>query len=72
MRMAGVVLVVLGFAVLLFGRIPYGKTENVAEIGTLKMQVTEKKEFVIPPVLGGIAIFVGTAMLFIRRRGGGT
>ena len=68
MRVAGFLLVVLGFAILLFGRIPYGKTENLAEIGTLKMRVTEKKEFVIPPVIGGIAIVLGTAMLFVRRR----
>lgn len=72
MRIAGAVLVVLGFAALTWRGIPYNKTEKVAEIGGIKMQVTEKKVFTIPPLAGGIAIFVGTAMLFIRRRGGGT
>ncbi len=71
MKIAGAVLIALGFAALLVGGIPYRKTENVAEIGTLKMQVTQKKEFVIPPVVGGLAIVVGAAMLFARRRGAG-
>ncbi len=70
MKIAGAVLIVLGFAALLVGGVPYRKTENVAEIGTLKMQVTQKKEFVIPPVVGGIAIAVGVAMLFARRGAG--
>jgi len=67
-RIAGAVLIALGFAALLVGGIPYRKTENVAEIGTLKMQVTQKKEFVIPPAAGGLAILVGAAMLFAGRR----
>ena len=68
MRIAGAVLVVLGFAALIAGGIPYRKTENVAEIGTFKMQVTEKREFAIPPVAGGLAIAIGSAMLFGGRR----
>ena len=72
MKIAGAALVVLGFAALWVGGIPYRKTENVAEIGTFKMQVTEKREFAIPPVLGGLAIAIGTAMLFAGRRGKAT
>jgi hypothetical protein len=72
MKMTGAALVVLGFAALIVGGIPYRKTENVAEIGTLKMQVTENREFAIPPVFGGLAIGIGTAMLFVRRRDAGS
>ncbi|HEY2954188.1 MAG TPA: hypothetical protein VGK89_02925 [Candidatus Eisenbacteria bacterium] len=71
MRIAGAILVALGFAALIAGGVPYRKTENVAEIGGFKMQVTEKKEFAIPPLVGGIAIALGAAMLFARRRGAG-
>ena len=71
MRIAGAVLIALGFAALLVGGIPYRKTENVAEFGTLKMQVTQKKEFAIPPLVGGLAIVAGAAMLFGRRKTGG-
>jgi hypothetical protein len=68
MRIAGAVLIALGFAALIVGGIPYRKTENVAEFGTLEMQVTQKKEFVIPPVVGGFTIVLGAAMLFAGRR----
>ena len=67
MRMAGVVLVVLGFVGLIWGGLPYKKTENIAQIGDLKMQVTEKKQMAIPPLISGLAILVGGVLLI---RGG--
>jgi hypothetical protein len=66
MRGVGAVLVVLGFLGLVFGGIPYKKTENIAEIGDFKMKVTEKKRATIPPVVSGVAILAG-AVLLIRR-----
>ncbi|OGF21486.1 MAG: hypothetical protein A2V63_05940 [Candidatus Eisenbacteria bacterium RBG_19FT_COMBO_70_11] len=70
MRIAGAVLVLLGMLALLWGGIPYRKTENVAQFGDFKMQVTEKKEFTIPPVVSGIVILAGAALLFSRRKPG--
>ena len=67
MRMVGIALVVLGFVGLMWGGIPYKKTENVAEIGGLKMQVTEKKEMTIAPWISGIAILAGAVLIM---RGG--
>ncbi len=68
MRIAGAVLVALGFVALLTGGFGYRKTENVAQIGDFKMNVTERKQFTIPPLVSGLAILAGAAMLF---RGGG-
>lgn len=67
MRPLGIILVVAGFIGLLWGGIPYKKTENVAEIGGIKMQVTEKKQMSIPPWISGIAILAGAALIM---RGG--
>jgi Na+/proline symporter len=67
MRVAGAALVLLGFLGLMFGGIPYKKTENIAQFGDLKMQVTEKKELALPPWISGVAILAGAAMLFVRR-----
>jgi hypothetical protein len=67
MRAVGIALLVLGFVGLIWGGIPYKKTENVAEIGGLKMQVTEKKQMTIAPWLSGIAI-LGGAVLIVRGR----
>ena len=68
MKIAGIALVLLGFAGLLFGRVPYQSTENVAEIGGLKMQVTEKKHLALPPFVSGAAILVGAVLFFAGGR----
>ena len=67
MKIAGIALVVLGFVGLLWGGIPYKKTENIAQIGDLKMRVTENKQMTIAPWISGIAILAGAALIL---RGG--
>ncbi len=64
MKIAGAVLILLGFAGLWLGGVPYRKTRNVAQIGDLKMQVTEKKELAFPPLVSGFAILVGAVLWF--------
>ena len=68
MRIAGIVLILLGFAALIFGGLPYQKTENVAQFGDLKMQVTEKKHVTFPPLVSGAAILVGAVLVFVGGR----
>lgn len=68
MRYTGIALVLVGFIALIWGGVPYKKTENIAEIGGLKMQVTEKKEMSIPPWASGIAILAGAVMIFQSRK----
>ena len=67
MRIAGAALILLGLLGLLFGGLPYRRTENIAQIGDLKMQVTEKKQLALPPFVSGLAVLVGAALWF---RGG--
>ena len=64
MRILGAVLVVLGFVGLVVRGVPYHSTENLAEIGTFKMKVTEEKRFEIPPLLSGCLILAGAVLLF--------
>ena len=68
MKVAGAVLILLGFGALIFGGLPYHSTENVAQFGDLKMQVTEKKRFEVPPVVSGVVILIGAGLLFAGRR----
>ena len=67
MRLAGGILIVLGLVLLLVGGLPYRQKTNVASIGDLKMSVTEEKRFTFPPIVSGILILAGAAMLFLRR-----
>lgn len=64
MKALGAVLVLLGFLGLLFGGIPYTRTETVAQIGDFKMRATEKRQLKLPPVVSGLAILVGAAIWF--------
>lgn len=68
MKIAGMALVVLGFAGLVFGGLPYQHTENVAQIGDFKMQVSEKKQLALPPFVSGAAILVGAVLFFAGGR----
>ena len=68
MKIIGVVLVLLGFAGLFFGGVPYQRTENLAQIGDFRMKVTEKKQLALPPVISGAAVLVGAALFFSGRR----
>jgi hypothetical protein len=63
-RIVGGLLVVLGFTGLIVRGVPYQSTENLAEIGTFKMKVTEQKQFEIPPLVSGCLILAGSALLF--------
>jgi hypothetical protein len=68
MKIAGVILIVLGLASLVWGGLSYNKTENVAQIGDLKMQVTEKKQVAVPPLVAGLAILAGAGLVFAGSR----
>lgn len=68
LRYSGAVLILLGFLGLIFRSIPYQTTENLAEIGTIKMKVTENKHLEFPPLLSGCVILAGAALLFSSRR----
>ena len=67
MKVFGIVLILLGFAGLIFGGVSYRTTENVAQIGDFKMKVSEQKRLTVPPVISGVAILAGAALLFAGR-----
>ncbi|MGH7529733.1 MAG: hypothetical protein ACREMN_05075 [Gemmatimonadales bacterium] len=65
----GVLLIVFGAIVLIMRGVSYVKDRDQVDLGIAKVQ-TEEREF-IPPVVGGIAVIAGIALLFAARRGGG-
>jgi hypothetical protein len=68
MKAIGAVLILLGFIGLVMGGFSYNKTETVAQIGDLKMKATEKKQIPVPPLVSGMAILVGAAIVFAGSR----
>jgi hypothetical protein len=67
-KIAGIVLIVLGALALAYQEFNYTDTKQVAQIGSLKIQDDETKSIPLPPIVGGIFIAAGVAALFVGGR----
>ena len=68
MKIAGIVLIVLGVLVLTYHGIRYTDRDKLIEIGRLKVTASVKKTFPVPPVVGGIALAAGIGLVLVDRR----
>ena len=65
---AGVVLIVVGLVALLAGGFSYQKSDKVLDAGPLQATVQHDKRVTIPPVVSGIVLAAGVALLFVGAR----
>ena len=63
MMIGGVVLVLLGLLGLVIPIFTTQQTTDVARIGDLKLQTTERTSYVIPPILSGGALVLGVLLI---------
>ena len=68
MKLAGIILIVLGALALAYQGIRYTTQEKLIDIGSLHVTTTEKKSIPLPPVVGGVAIAAGIALILAERR----
>ena len=68
MKLAGIVLIVLGVLALAYQGIRYTTKEKLLDIGPLKVTATEKKTIPLPPVVGGVAVVAGVALILMDRK----
>jgi hypothetical protein len=64
-KIAGIVLIVLGVLALVYQGFSYKETKQDAQIGSLTIQHKETETIPLPPILGGVFIAAGVAALFI-------
>lgn len=64
----GIVLVVLGLVGLGWNRITYVEEDTIVDVGPVKVTTGEKKEIPLTPILGGVAIAGGVALLVAGAR----
>jgi len=68
LMMAGIVLIGLGIAGLVFNVIPVHHQEQEAKIGSLTINADKETDYVIPNYVGIIAIVAGTGLIVLGAR----
>ena len=65
---AGIVLIVLGALALAYQGIDYTRKKDVVDLGSIHITAETQERISIPPVLGGLAVAGGIALLLVGAR----
>lgn len=68
MKIAAIVLIVVGVVALAYGGISYTREKKVLDIGPLEATTKTRETIPLPPVLGVAAIAGGVALLLVSGR----
>jgi hypothetical protein len=68
MKIAGIILIVLGVLALAYQGIRYTTREKLIDIGPLNVTTTERKTIPLPPIVGGAAVIAGIALILTDRK----
>jgi hypothetical protein len=68
MKLAGIILIVLGVVALAYGGISYTREGEVLDVGPIQATAERRETIPLPPVLGGAAIIGGIALLVVGAR----
>jgi hypothetical protein len=70
MRIAGIILIIIGVIGLAYGGITYTRSKETVSVGPFSATVKQKETFPISPVVGGLALVAGIGLLLAggRRR----
>ena len=64
----GIALILLGFVAFAYQGITYTTRENVIDIGPLQATVDKKETIPLPPLVGGLTLVGGIALLIVGVR----
>ncbi len=64
----GIALILLGFVAFAYQGITYTTRKNVIDIGPLQATVDKKETIPLPPLVGGVALVGGIALLIVGVR----
>ena len=68
MKLAAIVLIVIGVIALAYGGINYTRERKVIDIGPIEATATTRETIPLPPILGVAAIAGGVVMLLAAGR----
>ena len=64
----GILLIAVGVIALTYQGITYTRNKTVLDVGPVKAQVEEKRTIPLPPVLGGLSLAAGIALVVAGTR----
>ena len=64
----GIVLIIGGLAALLMGGFSFTRSEKVLDVGPLEATVERQERVPLPPIVGGIALAAGVALLLLGNK----
>jgi hypothetical protein len=64
----GIVLLLVGLAVLAWPAIPYTERKKAVDIGPIEVQTETEKHVIVPPLAGIAAAASGVALILLGRR----
>lgn len=65
----GVLLIAFGSIVIAYQGITYTTREKVVDLGSVEVTADKKRTIPLPPIMGGIAIAGGVALLILANKG---
>ena len=68
MKIVGLLLIVIGVVALALGGISYTRKEKVVDIGPIEATAERRETIPLPPVLGGLALVGGVALMIAGSR----
>jgi UDP-N-acetylmuramyl pentapeptide phosphotransferase/UDP-N-acetylglucosamine-1-phosphate transferase len=68
MRLLGIILIVAGVLALIYGGIQYTSRDKVVDLGPLQVSADQKHNIPLPPIVGGLALVAGIALVLTDRR----
>ena len=64
----GILLIVGGLVALLMGGFSFTRSEKVLDVGPLEATVEKRERVPLPPIVGGLALAAGVALLLLGNK----
>ncbi len=66
----GVALLILGAVALAYGGLSYTSKDTIVDAGPIQITADKKRGIAVPPIVGGLLVVGGIALLVIGRKQG--
>lgn len=64
----GLLLVIAAVVALVRGGVPYEDSETLLDVGDIELSASSEEEFHVPPLVAGLALIAGGALVFAGAR----